>query len=363
MRAFFVQIKTELKLHFREPEAIFWGFFFPVLMIVVLGFVFSENEDEANKRTVYIEQHSAQNATLFGLLSAQQSFRLVELKKDSLLQSISEGEINLGITSETVDSITFVTLNYASIAENDLQQFLPQLEAVLAKQNYVVLNVVDRLPYSVETQEIAVENKAGNSVNYVTWLIPGVLALNLFLSCIFGIGISVVQDKRLGKLKKIATTPLAKWKFMLAMSLQRMLVLFIQVIVIILAGWLIFDVTILGSVFELIVVIGLSMLSFMMFGFAVAAVSNTIEKAVALANLFFISSLLLSGAYFSNAGLPSFIKYFANILPVTLSVDLIRGIYAYGDSMMAQPETFIGLCVWIVFSLILSVKLFSWYND
>lgn len=362
MKSFLTQIKTELKLHFREPEAVFWGFIFPVLMIVVLGFIFSENEDDALAQTIYIEKKTPHSAAVYAALEAQEDLRLAPLSRDSLMGKIESGDLDFGVFVKQGEDSTFaVEFVYASIASNQRTLVAPKLEAALAAANYSAMKQTPK--FRLTTSEITVEAASGDSVGYVAWLVPGVLALNLFLSCVFGIGISVVMDKRQGKLKKIATTPLAKWKFMLTLSVQRMMVLFFQVIVIVVAGWLIFDVHVVGSFAELLLAVVVSMLSFMMFGFAIAAISKTIEKAVALSNLFFISSLLLSGAYFSNAGLPKWIAVFADALPVTLSVNLVRGIYAYGESMFSQPLLIGGLLAWVVVSLGLSVKLFSWYDD
>ncbi len=56
----------------------------------------------------------------------------------------------------------------------------------------------------------------------------------------------------------------------------------------------------------------------MIFGFFIASISNTIEKAVAITNVLFIGFMLLSGAYFSNVDLPHFVKVLADLMPVTI---------------------------------------------
>jgi hypothetical protein len=40
MNMFLRQLKFEILMHLRAAEVVLWGFVFPILMIVVLGFVF-----------------------------------------------------------------------------------------------------------------------------------------------------------------------------------------------------------------------------------------------------------------------------------------------------------------------------------
>jgi ABC-2 type transport system permease protein len=357
LKKFWIQVKTELKLHLREPEAIFWGFVFPVIMIVVLGFLFSKKDELTNELPVGATQ---------SFIDSPISSRFIE-SFNYKLHPVEDSDIERLLITEkhpfvfSMERHGVITLHFATFSTILKDEERTKLLDFIHQENVRLLQ--DSIPYALKTKEVIVKSDRGQDVNYVSWLIPGVIALNLFLSCIFGIGISIVQDKRKGKLKKIATTPLPKINFIMAISIQRMFVLLLQIVVICIAGYLIFNVFITGSIFELLITYILSMLSFMVFGFAIAAVSNTIEKAIALSNLFFILAIVISGAYFPNTGLPNFMKFFADLLPVTMSVDLSRAVFAYGDSIWNHWTEIFGLIAWIVVSLLISIKLFKWHSD
>lgn len=360
MNPFLTQVYTEIKLHFREREAVFWGFIFPVLIIVILGLLFSNDDDAFAKTTLNVDRQISELAELKQALDQDPTLNIHYAPADSLRLQIGAGELNHAILLSG-DSLQPIVLVYPSVSELPFEQQIKPIVERLIFRYQLIQSGQTQAMHRIE--KIHIESAAGNEVNYVSWLTPGVLALNLFLSCIFGIGISIVMDKRQGKLKKIATTPLEKWKFIMAISIQRMIVLMIQAVAIIVAAYLIFDVQIIGNEIELLIALLISVLSFMVFGFMIAAFSNTIEKAVTLSNVFFIASMLISGAYFSNTGLPDFLMVIADLLPVTMSVEMVRGVYAFGDSLIDYTWSILGLVAWFFIAMGISVRFFQWVND
>jgi ABC-2 type transport system permease protein len=368
MKAFWVQFKTEFKLHLREPEAIFWGFIFPVLMVVVLGFLFSKKPKTADVINVAINKDfytNVNNKLIKAELDKFSKIHLIPVNLDSLETFFKDEKFNYGLSVQQVDESVFqVTVLYSSIVEQQFEKdesVFDQLINVM-NQSYIDKNEIV-LPYQKRSEKIIIKAEKGEDISYVDWLLPGVIGLNLFISCAFGIGINVVQDKKKGKFKKIATTPLPKWQFMLTTSFQRMIFLFLQAITIIIAGYLIFDIKPVGSIVEYFVVISISTLAFMIFGFAIASISNTIEKAVAISNIFFVLSMLLSGAYFPNAGLPSYFKVIADYMPATLCIDATRGIFTFGKSITEFIPHIIGLFIWAGLGFAFSMKFFKWTNE
>jgi len=101
----------------------------------------------------------------------------------------------------------------------------------------------------------------------------------------------------------------------------------------------------------------------MLFGFAIAALSKTLEKGIALVNIFMVGSTLLSGVYFSNGGFPAPIKFVADLLPATMAIDIIRGIYSYGESLFNFPMQLLGILTWALVVSGISVKFFRWYEE
>ncbi|MCI0516685.1 MAG: ABC transporter permease, partial [Woeseiaceae bacterium] len=79
----------------------------------------------------------------------------------------------------------------------------------------------------------------GEAVRYVDWVLPGILAMNMMFSCLFGVGYVVVRYRKNGFLKRLRATPLRAIEFAIAQVASR-LVLIIAITVLVYAGtsWL-----------------------------------------------------------------------------------------------------------------------------
>ena len=359
MKSFFKQVRIELITHFREPEVILWGFVFPALMILVLGFIFS-NKKETQSIGVSTEliQSEAHAAFVAGL-KGNESLVLTEGSTEEMLTLLSEGAIDLwvrpgdGAGVETV--VTSVDAPKVEISRLKIESIA--LEAGAGAEEVVKA----RVPVSHEI--VGEVDGKRVSVTYTERLVPGVLMYNLFMGCIFGIGIPVVRDKLRGKFKKLATTPLSKIQFVLVTSFGRIALMTFQITAVILVGYIFFRVSVMGSWLELALAIFLSVWTYLIFGFAIAAVSRSIEKAVALGNVFFILSTILSGAFFSTAQMPDVVQWLAYLLPPTAAIELVRGVYTYGDSIVAYPVAVSVLVGWFALSLLLAASRFRWHED
>jgi ABC-2 type transport system permease protein len=55
---------------------------------------------------------------------------------------------------------------------------------------------------------------SGRAIRYVDWVMPGVLAMNMMFSCLFGVGYVIVRYRKNGMLKRLKATPLnIHWNF------------------------------------------------------------------------------------------------------------------------------------------------------
>ena len=359
MKSFFKQVRIELITHFREPEVILWGFIFPALMILVLGFIFSNKKETQSIGVSQSLVSSEAHAGFVSGLESNESLVLTRGTEAEMLSLLSEGAIDLWVRPAEGSGVeTVVTSEDAPKVEISRLK----IEAIALKAGAGVDAVLEAgVPVS---HDIVGEIDGKRlSVTYTERLVPGVLMYNLFMGCIFGIGIPVVRDKLRGKFKKLATTPLSKIQFVLVTSFGRIALMTFQITAVILVGYLFFRVSVMGNWLELGVAIFLSVWTYLIFGFAIASVSRSIEKAVALGNVFFILSTILSGAFFSTAQMPDVVQWLAYLLPPTAAIELVRGVYTYGDSIVDYPVAVSVLVGWFGLSLLLAASRFKWHED
>ena len=73
------------------------------------------------------------------------------------------------------------------------------------------------LAESVQKAEIT-----GDAINYVDWVLPGILGMNMMFSCLFGVGYVVVRYRKNGFLKRLRATPLRAVEFIIAQIASRL---------------------------------------------------------------------------------------------------------------------------------------------
>ena len=84
------------------------------------------------------------------------------------------------------------------------------------------------------------ENITAKGARYIDFLIPGLLALSVMTSSLFGTGMTIVSNRRDNLLKRYIVTPMLQSHFILSHVVGRLMVLSFEFFVILLAGALLF---------------------------------------------------------------------------------------------------------------------------
>jgi ABC-type multidrug transport system permease subunit len=59
----------------------------------------------------------------------------------------------------------------------------------------------------------------------VDWVVPGILAMNMMFSCLFGVGYVIVRYRKNGFLKRLKATPLTPFEFLSAQMVSRLILI------------------------------------------------------------------------------------------------------------------------------------------
>jgi ABC-2 type transport system permease protein len=138
------------------------------------------------------------------------------------------------------------------------------------------------------------------------------------------------------------------------------MIVLMQAILIIGLAMLLFDVKIVGRVFDFFIALTIGMIAFISLGYAVASIAKTPESASGIANLLFIPMTFLSGVYFPADSLPGFLQPLVKVLPLTHLVNAIRDIFNQGAGLFEVGTELTILLGWIVVCMIFSINRFKW---
>ena len=195
---------------------------------------------------------------------------------------------------------------------------------------------------------------------YIDFLIPGLLGMNLMGSAIWGMGFAIVDARRKKLMKRLIATPMPRHYYLLSFVLSRLLLLVVEVGVLLGFGAWVFQVPVRGSLLDLAVLCVLGSLSFSALGLLIASRAQTIEAASGLMNTVMMPMWIVSGVFFSAQRFPGALQPVIQALPLTAVIDALRANMLQGASL-AQVAPQLGvLLAWLLVCFTLALKLFRW---
>jgi ABC-2 type transport system permease protein len=239
----------------------------------------------------------------------------------------------------------------AQVRELDL--ILPVLEKAL-------VDVERSLRGEVALFSLQVEDVKARSQNYLSFLVPGLLAFTIMQLSIAGSGYNIVEYRRKGILKRLFVTPLTPQAFIGGLVLSRSLICLIQLGVLMLIAVYGFDVSIIGSALDLGVVVLLGIALFLSVGFCMGSIAKTQQAIMAIGNLVTFPQMFLSGIFYPIDILPEWIQPIAHILPLSFLADAVREIVVNGAGLGDLLSNLAGLVAWSIVALLAAIRLFAW---
>ena len=200
----------------------------------------------------------------------------------------------------------------------------------------------------------------GQAIRYVDWLFPGILAMNMMFSCLFGVGYVVLRYRKSGFLKRLHATPLTAFEFLTAQVLSRLsLILFVTVLLYLCIGAIIHFHS-AGSIGLLLLLAVSGSLSMIALGLTIAARFASEELVGGLLNLLTWPMMLLSGVWFSIEGSPRWVQWIADIFPLTQVIDGARAVMLDGAGFAQIMPNLIYLAVTTLVFLAFGAWSFRW---
>jgi ABC-type multidrug transport system permease subunit len=324
----------------REPEIIFWVFVFPVLLAVALGIAFREKPAE-RLRIAVVEGHGVEQT--IRLLSRNPNLEPVIYSSEQAFQEFRAGRVNMVI--EPGEELVLVY---------DPTQSQSELARLIAR---------DTIEQGLGRQNLAAirdEQVTAPGSRYIDFFLPGLIAMNLMGSGMWGVGFAVVLARTRKLLKRLAATPMRRSHYLLAFMLSRMIFLIPEVALLVLFGWLLFGVKVAGSLLDLALVSALGSLTFAGLGLLVASRSKTIEAASGWMNFIMMPMYVLSGVFFSYTRFPKIFIPLIRAMPLTALTDALRAVMNEGKPLAGSGLEIAVLLFWGLASFAVALKIFRW---
>lgn len=337
-------VLARLREFYREPEAVFWVYGFPILMVLALGIAFRNKPVER----INIDVEDGPGAAAVRQVLGEDARFTIQVHDTETCRR----RWRTGKTDVVVVPLTGPVPRYRFLFDP------ARPESMLARN--AVNDALQR--NSGRTDPVAVEDEELQEPGsrYIDFLVPGLLGMNLMGGGLWGVGF-VIVDMRIRKLlKRFLATPMKKSHFLAAIMLSRLCFMVPEVLVLLLFGWLAFGVVIRGSLAAVTVLILLGAFTFAGIGLLVASRARTLETVSGLMNLVMLPLWMLSGIFFSSERFPEVVQPFIKLLPLTPLIDALRAVMLDGEPLLAQVPRLGILTAWGVISFSLALRWFRW---
>jgi ABC-2 type transport system permease protein len=212
-------------------------------------------------------------------------------------------------------------------------------------------------PALVRVTSSSVEDR---NLSYIDYLVPGLLAMAISQSAVFGIAFALVAFRAKGILRRLRLTPMPLGEFAAARVLMALCLALAQAVVLLAVGHVVFGVTISGNLLSLIPLVVLGALCFIAIGLLVGSIAKTEDAAAAMANIVTLPMTFLAGVFFPLDGAPAVVQDVSKVLPLTYLANGLRGVAVRDHSFMWTLPKLGVLAAFAIVIVAVSLRSFRW---
>jgi ABC-2 type transport system permease protein len=198
-----------------------------------------------------------------------------------------------------------------------------------------------------------------NGYGSVDISVPAYTAMIIATAGLMGLTITMASYRENGILRRLRTTPISPLTILTSQVLVLFLMTTVGMIMLVIAGKLVYNMRFEGNLINVILGFTLSSLSFFSLGFIIAALMPTARTAQVVGMAILYPMLFLSGAGFPRELLPDTIIKISTFLPLTYVVNLLRGLWI-GNSWGQHLTDVIVLTAILVAGVLISHRIFRW---
>jgi ABC-2 type transport system permease protein len=356
---------VSLKSFYREKSAVFFTIAFPIILILVFGTIFMNQDDMSFELHVQDLDQTTSSAQLVKTLELDGRFKIAQVDPAiDATRYAKDKQVNLVLVIPTgyqralvqrlglvggVPSAAFrnsnasVTVTYIyDASSSSVSQKMQVLQSALGAVNQ---GMSGEPPFirSAETSILA------RKFRFIEFFVPGIIAMSVMTSSLSGAVNMNAELRQKGVIRKLSTTPITHSDWVLSNILYQVILAVISATAILLVSYAVFRVSLRIDAW-LPAFIVLEVFAFAGIGMILTRVAKEAESAMAAANAIMYPMMFLSGSFFPLEMMPGFLQKIARILPLYYGNEGLRAAMVFTDNMTAlRCSGIIGVFAAVVF--------------
>lgn len=353
-------IIVQFREYWRAPEVLFWTLGFPIMIAGVLGLLYSF-KPAVNYKAAYIVQDTAEapqngQRVLTNPVADVTQWQEIELPGKNI-RKISFEKMNRETALKAYKSGKIEIIIHEQ-ADGTIQYFFdPNNER--AENLYLWIDHKVHEKSSSSKSQIVTLDQRGS--RYIDYLIPGLIALGIMNSTLWGIGWTLIEFRIKKFLRRMIVTPMRKLDFMLSISIVRILLSMIEVSILFLFAKYFFGVGLQGRFITFAALFLSGHVAFSGLSILVASRTSNTRVGNGLINIITMPMFLLSGVFFSYHSFPDWMVAVIKYLPLTILADSMRDIFLFGADIASVGFSIVYLLTFGIILYIAGLKYYRWY--
>lgn len=340
-------VKYSLIQFMRNRQSVLFAFVFPVIFLIVLGFLLG---GQSGTQTLYYTDGSGSQASMAFIGSMNStSLDLINGSGMDLAQMLKDGQITAYV--EIPQGFGDQSGNISGMG---IKLYYDRYKSASPAMVSAVQQAVDEFNMdetgTPELVTLSSQDVATSSINYIDFLLPGILGLCIMFSALNeAIGV-VSKYKANGIFSKLSMTPMSTIEWNVSRIASGTIIVILSVLISLIAAWLVFGVLPGINVLSVLLVITGSVM-FSGLGMIVAYLIDETLSPTAVSLTISLPLMLVSGSLFPTDQLPFALGFLSILSPLTPLNDGLRSAMFTGDMGNAL--------VCLIISIALSFILFA----
>lgn len=333
---------VSIKSFYREKTAVFFRLAFPVLLVLVFGTIFMDEDDLHFELCLQDLDQTKSSAQLVKTIELSGRFDLTTIpaatdaaqyardSKVNLVLSIPEGFekalVQRMATGDPDASVTFAVVYDPS--SSAMSTKMQALDSMLAGVNQEMSGTPPFIRWA-KTSILA------KKYRFIEFFVPGIIAMAVMTASLFGAVNVNAELRQKGVLRKLATTPITRTDWILSNILYQFVLAVLSTVLILVVSYTVFHVSLQINAWLPVFVV-LDVFAFVGLGMMLTRVAKDAESAAAAANAFMFPMMFLSGTFFPVEMMPGFLQKMAHVLPLYYVNEGLRASMVSVDHLAAM---------------------------
>jgi len=163
------------------------------------------------------------------------------------------------------------------------------------------------------------------------YIVPGLVGVILTMTMVLLTSMAIARERERGTLEQLIVSPVRRVELVIGKIVPYVLIGYLQMTLILLAGKLVFDVPVVGSLGLLYLLSFVFIAANLSLGLFFSTLAKTQQQAMQMSFFFLLPNILLSGFMFPFEAMPEPAQWLSQLLPLTHFLRIVRGITLKGS--------------------------------